>query len=133
MKKIEELTKDECQIFLNEIFDDGVEFSDINESGIEYTVKGNKRLLTFSNPELLILLYENDIDLTKPLEQLRCDYMEMDETNSTLFEYVMEVNGVINNVDPVFESIAMKEVADEWRSDEFRKIRKLQKDLISKL
>lgn len=137
MKKIEELTAEDCQSFLNELFEDvDTKFekfttlpSESNEMGIDYSIKSmdmNKCHISISNPDLLIWLYHNEIDMTIPLKQLKYEYNDMDETNSILFEYAIEIGRIIQkehystdkreNLNMIMESIE-----------------KIQKDLVNKI
>lgn len=136
MKKINELTKDECQDFLNETFDDDSidfnrlifdpDFTDDESCGIEYSVspENKKYIVSFSNPDLITWLYKHDYDLFWPLQQLSVDYTEIDETNSILFEYAMNVNKIVN-------TYTLPESNDEL--EKLNEIKHLQKDLIGKL
>jgi hypothetical protein len=146
MKTIEELTKDECQEFLTENFEGSVEFSklifdpnfaDDESYGIEYTIvpENKKYIVSFSNPDLLIWLYKHDFDMIRPLRQLAVDYTEIDETNSVLFEYAMNINRVMNdysNANVVNERAVLQELGPLF-AEEINKIKELQKELISKL
>ena len=147
MKLIEELTKEECQTFLNEMFDESVEFERIifdgdctDGCGIEYKTKRrinedkqNIGIVSFSNPELIAWLYENEIDITIPLKQLKIDFIEMDETNSTLFQYAMEINEIVSKykTDKYNESHDIGNYM--MKSAALDEIKQLQKDLIKKI
>ena len=48
---------------------------------------------------------KHDYDLIRPLRQLSVDYTEIDETNSILFEFAMNVNSVINDYSTISSSI----------------------------
>lgn len=154
MKRLDELTKDECQEFLDEIFEDEkVKYNkmifdstegDIDCCGIEYQYENeSKSIISFSNPELIKCLYKHDVDLTIPLKQLQVDFIDMDETNSILFEYVMGVNRILTNTPKSMELTTLvegllyekldQEVINDIEAERTREIRKLQKDLISKL
>jgi len=139
MKKIEELTKEDCQKFLLEVFGDkNILFNrlilkadlSVEEScGIEYNVKNElspdtnqKFIISFSNPDFLSWLYKNDFDLTDPLYQLKFDFAEVDEANSALFEFAMGVN-----------KIMMHSSIDENDAERLNEIKSLQKELIYKL
>jgi hypothetical protein len=140
MKQIKDLTKDDCQMFLNEMFDNSVEFVEIifdgvciDECGIKYKVKSTINdeesyvgIVPFSNPDIIIWLYKNDIDINVPLKLLKIDFIEMDETNATLFQYAMSVNNILNEHpnDLIFPTID---------ANQLDKIRKIQKELISKI
>ncbi len=141
MKRIEDLTREDCQEFLNEMFDNSVEYTktiyeadEIESCGIEYNAKDDvtpchneKCLVSFSNPELISWLYKHDVDLTTPLQQLKYDYIEMDETNSILFEYAMNINKVLN------ENIPDDLYQGQGNKKKIERIKETQKDLISKL
>ena len=150
MKKIEELNKIDWQDFLDRMFDNTVEYSRTilspnygkDEScGIEYLHKSElistihqKNIISFSNPELISWLYEHEVDLTLPLKQLKYDFIDLDETNSVLFEFVMGVNKVMKDI-PVSDSNNkpfLEEMGPVY-ADELNLIRKLQRELISKL
>lgn len=101
MRKIEELKKDDCQIFLDKIFDSNVKFNKLNlecqsidECGIEYVFNDKNGLVPFSDPDLITWLYNNNFDISIPLFQLKVLYAEMNEINSTLFEYAMNVSDI---------------------------------------
>jgi len=152
MKKIEELTKEECQEFLVEMFDNPlIEFSRIimdpdfskDESyGIEYFITNElkpenkqKYIVSFSNPFLLKWFYKHDIDLTMPLETLKYDYTDMDETNSVLFEFAMGVNRVINEyaAGGIIKDRAVLQEMGPVFAEELNEIKGLQIELINKL
>jgi hypothetical protein len=142
MRKIEELTKDDCRKFLMETFENkNIEFSRLifrpdftaDEScGIEYNVKNGissineqKYVVSFSNPEFLMWLYKNGIDITMPLEQLKYDFAEIDEANSVLFEFAMGVSKIVTSHSTSAENDEDVEKLNEIKS--------LQKELINKL
>lgn len=133
MKTFEELTPDECQTFLNEMFEDvETKFEKLilepNDMAIEYSVKSinmDKCYLSFSNPDFLLWMYKHDFDITSPLKYLKYEYNEMDETNSILFEYAMEVGRIIQN--------SHKEFDYEQTDHTLIEIEKLQKDLVKKI
>ena len=138
MKRLNELTIDECQIFLNEIFeDDNVKFNkmifETNKEGdigcgIEYQYENeHKNVIPFSNPDLITCFYKHDVDLTIPLKQLRVDFIDMDEKNSILFEYAMDINKVLRQHGPINKTFR------EAFYSGMDKIEKLQKELIDKL
>lgn len=147
MKKIEELTSEECQIFLNEMFEDinakfeRIILDPLNEkTGIEYSVESmdmGKCYIPISNPDLLIWLYKQDVDITEPLNYLKYDYNEMDETNSILFEYAMEIGKEIQKEREHLYLIKGIQELSGGINDEYHypyyKIEKLQKDLIKKI
>ena len=128
MKRIEDLTKEDYQTFLDKMFENSVEFNRLilteedNERGIEYKVKKglHKGIVSFGDPELVEWLYKKEIDITMPLELLKLNYMEIDETNSTLFQFVMGVTRIMN-------------IDNLWDEEKYSEIGDLQKELISKL
>lgn len=141
MKKLNELTKEDCQSFLDELFEDSnAEFKDLilpesNEmiSGIEYSIKsedfdGGDRYVSISNPELLTWMYEHDVDISTPLTQLKYEYNEMDETNSILFEYAMEIGKILNEPQAPEARYSGSE-----EKEKIKKIKDLQKSLINKI
>jgi hypothetical protein len=155
MKQLEDLTKDECQKFLDNLFEEeNVEYirmvfesenKNIDCCGIEYNIKNeldskwqHTRIVSFSNPELIIWLYKHNVDITIPLKHMMFDFIDMDETNSILFEYVMSVNKIINEylsikpVDSVNETAFLQEMGPIFVTG-INKIKRLQKDLIKKL
>jgi hypothetical protein len=153
MKSIEDLTREDWQDALRVLFDNNsIEYSrtilkpdyNIDEScGIEYSVNNElmplhkqKCMISFSNPELLAWLYENDVDLTLPLQQLKFDFIDLDETNSILFEFVMGVNKIINDFSECHlkpeETVILHEMGPVL-AEELNKIKELQKELINKL
>ena len=145
MKKINELTKEDCQDFLNlyinlkekdekvnYIKDTKIEIKDfiINEESrsgiIKYSLNdAHEYTMPICNPYFIEWLYKNDIDITIPLNQLKCDYDELDETNSILFEYAMDVNKILKDAQQ-----ANKDLID---IDQINKMKKLQKEMINKL
>lgn len=142
MKRIEELTLDECQTFLDQMFDNSVEFNRIifendciDGCGLEYKVKSHDQLgfVSFSNPDFISWLYDNDIDISFSLKQLKFDYNELDETNSILFEYAMKINGVVEKYKPDFFNQDHNIGEYMIKSAALDEIKLIQKDLISKL
>lgn len=140
MKNLKELSNEDYQSFLDTMFD-SVEYTglifetediNIDSCGLEYVKKDDssklKRILSFSNPELIIWLYENDADLSIPLRQLKYDYVEMDEINSILFEYAMNINRVLN------KNLVVNEVYQgQEEKHKIEAIKNIQKELISKI
>jgi len=117
------------------------DFSKDETIGIEYSIKNDlapsltkRYIISFSNPDLLIWLYNNDFDLTEPLNQLRYDYTEIDETNSVLFEYAMNTNRIISSYS-VLENDESVGPMDSYlmKSRGLDQIKGLQKELINKL
>lgn len=148
MKSLTELTKEEYQSFLNDIFDGSVEYNGLklesNNDGIEYLFKSDEsvRLISFSNPELISWLYKKDVDITIPLKQLKYDYVEMDESNSILFEYAMDVNRLINDkyyegmqkhADGIKDATIATTMKLALLNEKFSEIKDLQRELISKM
>jgi hypothetical protein len=147
MKKFEELTPEECQSFLNELFDEtDTEFKQLitqpeENMGIEYSVKsedfdGGHCHVSITNPELLTWMYQHEVDMIMPLTRLKYDYIEMDETNSVLFEYAMEVGKIINEYTssdrPEYPNPLLHEMGPVYAKD-LEAIVKIQKDLINRL
>jgi hypothetical protein len=106
MKQLNEIKIDQWQTLINQIRQDDtvvtqvtVDNNDLMLNEIKYVYQKDGENVTdsvsFSNPDLISLLYENDIDITMPLNQLKYDYAEMEKTNTTLFEFAMEINRVI--------------------------------------
>jgi len=145
MKKIEELTPEECQSFLDELFEDvDTKFENIiinpkpgESMGIEYSIDSmdmNKCYISISNPDLLIWLYNNNVDISVPLEQLKYEYNEMDETNSVLFEYAMEIGRIIQKENAEWKKIDEKTMyKSKFTKEKYEAITKIQKDLINKI
>jgi len=134
MKKIEELKSEEWQMFLDMIVKDSSFTQTIMNdvaweyNGVEYTYEQENEKISdfipFYDPELLLKLYENKIDITVPLEQLKIFYKNIDNTNSLLFEYAMEVNRIIN----IYE----KSNEHQEKIDEIAEIKKLNKIIIKR-
>jgi len=134
MKKIEELKSEEWQMFLDMIVKDSSFTQTIMNdvaweyNGVEYTYEQENEKISdfipFYDPELLLKLYENKIDITVPLEQLKIFYKNVDNTNSLLFEYAMEVNRIIN----IYE----KSNEHQEKIDEIAEIKKLNKIIIKR-
>jgi len=150
MKKIEELTNDECQSFLNELFEDvDIKFEKIitepnqdDTMGIEYSIESmdmKNCYISVSDPDLLIWLYNNDVDISVPLEQLKYEYNEMNETNSILFEYAMEIGRIIQKDAEEPKNLNWQETHDKLMTlgnpikEKYDEIKKIQKDLINKI
>ena len=150
MKKIEELNNVDWQDFLTRMFDNTVEYSRTilspnyskDESmGIEYFHENElastihqKNIISFSNPELISWLYENEVDLTLPLKQLKYDFIDLDETNSVLFEFVMGINKVMKEIPvPDTNNTPLLQEMGPVYANELNSIRKLQRELIGKL
>ena len=137
MKNLNELTNEEYQSFLDGIFD-GVEYTglvfetdsvNIDCCGVEYKMKDKiKRILSFSNPELIIWLYSKEVDLSIPLRQLRYDYVELDETNSILFEYAMDINRVLTK-----DLVSDARFSGSEEIEKIKAIKTIQKELVSKI
>jgi hypothetical protein len=143
MKKFNELTPEDCQSFLDELFeDDQITFKRVIDEptmdetpGIEYTTHEQSDTISISNPELLTWMYQNNVDLTQPLENLKYEYTEMDETNSILFEYAMEINKIIkeySNILDMNNTALLQEMGPTYAKD-LDAIMRLQKELINKL
>jgi hypothetical protein len=106
MKQLEEIKIDQWQTFINQITQDDTVVTqvltsedDLMLNKIIYVYQRDGENITdsvsFSNPDLISVLYKNNIDITMPLNQLKYDYIEMEKTNTTLFEFVMEINRII--------------------------------------
>lgn len=143
MKKFNELTSEDCQNFLDELFEDEhVIFKRVVEEdspGIEYDAHEYTDNISISNPELLCWMYKNKVDLTIPLNNLKYEYNEMNETNSVLFEYAMDIKKILNEYSDVFNTKreSKNEFFDQEMGPTYAKeiemIIKLQKELITKL
>lgn len=123
MKKFEEITLEDYQSFLKNKFNDNfVYINSSNSIKNEITYKINDKIgtLSFSDPDFILWLYEKEYDITSPLKNLILDYIEIDEFNSVLFEYAMEVNRLINKTN---------------NSDNFKikEMKKIQKELAYKI
>lgn len=165
MKNLGELTNDECQDYLRNTFGDDAKFirlisdsKDIDANGIEYELSDkykfneSKRVLYFSNPDVISWLYKNDVDISLPLKQLKSEFIDLDETNSILFEYAMEVNKILTKEKKIDERtedtlsfapyIPGSPVIDPMdilmsRNDKYQEIynelKKTQKEMINKI
>jgi hypothetical protein len=145
MKNFNELTPEDCQSFLYELFEDEqVLFKRIIEEktedpGIEYETHDSMDTISVSNPDLLCWMYKNNVDLTMPLNNLKYEYNEMDEMNSVLFEYVMEINKILNRI-YARNKFYLKDFKNEqnqkiWHiySKDFEDMMIIQKELINKI
>lgn len=143
MKKLEELTNEVCQKFLD-LSNSGKKFLKLelneNEKGIMYQMDEKIDLIPFYNFDLINWLYENEYDITLPLKELEYEYVELDETNSILFEYAMGVNMALykeplEEIDSGYNNVNIGIDTSRLSSSNkiIEKIKKLQQELIEKI
>jgi len=111
MKNINELTPSDCQIILNKIFEeDKMKFSSFitidNEIkgivyNIDYETTTKNFPLYFSEPDVIIELYNLQYDIKNILMSLKIDYLEMDEINYTFFDHITMIGDILydNKID----------------------------------
>lgn len=130
MRNLEDVKSEEWQEYIN-IIAKGAKFkqtifnnqadSTFEIAGIEYEYNYENEsvsdLIPFCEPTLITKLYENNIDITMPLQQLNIIYTEMDKTNAVLFDYAMNVNRILN----------MPEIDNDDSQKKLREIKKLNK------
>lgn len=105
----------------------GIKYIHLNKSDIE------PRYLSIGDPDLISWLYEKDVNIKESLQKLRAEYYQIDELNSILFEYVMEINRIIKMRGENIINLIDKYQNDETLSFIFKEILNQQKELIKKL
>lgn len=85
------------------------------------------------NPDFILWLYKNNIDITLPLKYLVSDYFEIDEMNSILFEFVMEINRIIKLRAQNINILIEKYSDDDMLKNILEEIIIKQKELINKI
>jgi len=105
MRKLEDLKSEEWQNYLdtmvkNSSFTQTITSGvDWKENGVEYTyIKENEKIKDYVplyDVNLITKLYQDNVDITIPLNDLKEAYNEMDYTNTVLVEYFMEVSRLL--------------------------------------
>ena len=127
MKKIKDLTPEECQGLLDKLFKDvKATFKRIVEfdtyPGMEYVIEiKEKKLLNeqtntiyFDDPDLITLLYENNIDIKEPLDKFKFEFLQLDELNSTFFEHIISTVKILDD----------DKENDSWKVEKMKQLRK---------
>lgn len=111
MKRIDEITTTDCQKILVELFGKTkAHFEDFIEldgtiKGIKYTLSNkiyspeNKHAfsLSFNDPEVLPKLYNMEYDISDLLNEMKHEYLEMDELNNIFFEHITSIEDILND------------------------------------
>lgn len=127
MKRINEITTNDCQKILVELFGKSkAHFEDLielngNVKGIRYTLPNkiytpeNKQTfsLIFNDPEVLPKLYHMEYDISEPLNEMRHEYLEMDELNNIFFEHITSIEEILND----------KKITNDEKIEELIKLR----------
>lgn len=139
MININELNEKDFQSALKDLMGVNTKFIDIlyndekNIIGIKYQNKEKINHLMIDNPDFILWLYKNNIDITSHLKYLVSDYFEIDEMNSILFEFVMEINRIIKLRAQNINILIEKYSDDDMLKNILEEIIIKQKELINKI